>query len=190
GCTADDGGTGTAQPSPSAAAPSEALPSGEPPSVAIDPEDPATWTIDGAGIGPISLGGDFRATLDDLPEESWTNDDNCPWAAFWNAPDAGYGLHFAQGTEAADAPIGLVSVSAPADAVDSDAGPRTDQGLGLGATKDEVRAQHPDAVEAEAAIGGGSFLSITADEGSTVFFEYAADGAEAFGVTVTTLAEP
>lgn len=167
-------------PSPTSSAPS---PTSEPP---VDLEDPSTWAVTETGIGPIETGGDFDATLSELPE-SWTNDDNCSWTAWWNAEDQSYSMNFVRGTESDDAPIVLASASA-ADPVTPGVGPRTTEGLGIGSTRDEVRAQYPDAAEGEAPIGDGTWLSVAGD-GATIFFEYYT-GDQANAVTVTTLEEP
>lgn len=167
-------------PSPTSSAPS---PTSEPP---VDLEDPSTWTVTETGIGPIETGGDFTATLSELPE-SWTNDDNCSWTAWWNAEDQSYSMNFVRGTESDDAPIVLASASA-ADPVTPGVGPRTTEGLGIGSTRDEVRAQYPDAAEGEAPIGDGTWLSVAGD-GPTIFFEYYT-GDQANAVTVTTLEQP
>lgn len=167
-------------PSPTSSAPS---PTSQPPA---DLEDPSTWAVTETGIGPIETGGDFDATLSELPE-SWMNDDNCSWTAWWNAEDQSYSMNFVRGTESDDAPIMLASASA-ADPVTPGVGPRTTEGLGIGSTRDEVRAQYPDAAEGEAPIGDGTWLSVPGD-GTTMFFEYYT-GDQANAVTVTTLDEP
>lgn len=160
-----------------------------PPPATADPEDPATWRIDGAGIGPVLLGDDFAETLDELPD-SWNNDEQCSQVAFWNAPDGSYMAAFSRDAVDDTAPIDLVSVSAPADAVTA-AGPVTEEDLGIGATKDQVRAAYPHADEGEAAIGDGStWMRIAFEGGAAIFFQYAPDAEEAFGVVVTTLLEP
>src|SRR5690606_279737 len=104
---------------------------------------------------PIEAGGDFAATLSELPD-SWRNDENCIWTAWWNADDRSYSANFARGTTAETDPIVLVSVSA-ADPITPGVGPRTTEGLGIGSSRDEVLAQYPDAVEGDAQIGEGSW---------------------------------
>lgn len=194
GCaTADPAPEATAsQPPPSEPSPtSSAQPSQPEPSPApstIDLDDPSTWLIDGTGIGPIEAGGDFATTLAELPD-SWRNDENCLWTAWWNAEDGSYNANFVRGTTAETDPIVLVSVSA-ADPVAPGAGPRTAEGLGIGSSRAEVLAQYPEAVEGEAQIGEGAWLSVPADE-ATMFFEFYAPGSDqANAVTVTTLEQP
>lgn len=186
-------GCSSAEPLPQTSAPDEATsaPPVEPsptPEPSTDLDDPASWTVTHQGIGPVELDGDFAATLSELPE-AWENDDHCSWAAWWNAEDQSYSVDFVRGTESEDEPIVLVSASA-AEPVTPGVGPRTDDGLGIGSTKDEVRMQHPDAAEGQSQIGEGSWLSVPGD-GGTIFFEYyTAEATQANAVTVTTLEEP
>lgn len=178
-------------PSESAGTSSTRPPSAEPTATGptTDAEDPATWVIGTSGIGPVEIGGDFAETLESLPD-SWNNDPGtCAWAAFWNAADGAYGMHFVQGTEGADEPIRAVSTSRAADDIVEGAGPRTADGLGIGSTREEVRAQHPDAVEGESAIDG-AWLEIPGADGSSIFFQYAEGTDRAWAVTVTDLPEP
>ncbi|WP_194422228.1 hypothetical protein [Microbacterium abyssi] len=186
-------GCATASPAPEASTPApepsatsadpDPSPTSEPP---VDLEDPSTWVVTETGIGPIETGGDFAATLAELPD-TWMNDENCSWAAWWNAEDESYNMNFVRGTESEEEPIVLASASA-ADPVTPGVGPRTEEGLGIGSTKDEVRAQYPDAAEGEAPIGEGTWLSVPGD-GTMIFFEYYT-GDQANAVTVTTLEEP
>ncbi|CAH0186218.1 MULTISPECIES: hypothetical protein [unclassified Microbacterium] len=182
--TTDPGATSNPTPTSTVGEPSsEPSPIPEP---SLDPDDPATWPVTAAGIGPIETGGDFQETLAELPD-SWNNDENCSWAAWWNADDNSYSMSFVRGTESDDAPIVLASASA-ADPVTAGVGPRTEEGLGIGSTKDEVLAQYPDASEGDAPIGDGTWLSVPTD-GATMFFEYYT-GDQANAVTVTTLEAP
>ncbi|MGL3150005.1 hypothetical protein ACSS7Z_06540 [Microbacterium sp. A82] len=139
------------------------------------------------GIGPIETGADFAATLSELPA-TWTNDDHCSWAAWWNASDSSYSVDFVRGTETEQEPIVLVSTSA-ADPITPGLGPRTGEGLGIGSSKDEVLSQHPDAVAGQAQIGEGTWLGVPT-AGATIFFEYYTATDQANAVTVTTLETP
>lgn len=151
-----------------------------------DPEDPSTWQVSADGIGPIATGGDFAATLADLPE-TWSNDEHCSWAAWWNAEDQSYSVDFVRGTESEQEPIVLASASA-ADPITPGVGPRTEDGLGIGSTKDEVLAVYPDATEGHSQIGDGTWLGIPTAS-ATIFFEYYTSD-QANAVTVTTLEAP
>lgn len=185
GCATASAPTPTTPPTASAPSPdpspTEDLP--EP-----DLDDPSTWLITAEGIGPIDIGGDFAATLAELPT-SWTNDANCSWAAWWNAPDRSHNVNFVRGTTTETDPIVLVSASA-ADPVTPGVGPRTEAGLGIGSTKEEILSEYPDAAEGTAQIGEGTWLSI-AGSAATIFFEFYTPGSDlANAVTVTTHDEP
>lgn len=152
-----------------------------------DAADPSTWSLSGDAVGPIELGGDFAATLEELPE--WSSPQQCEWTASWSA-DGDYMIFFAHPDDGEQASIDLISVSAVPDAIPAGAGPRTADDLGLGSTREEVLASHPDAEEGEAAIGDGSTWVAVPDGDGRIFFEYAPDAAEADAVTVTDGDEP
>lgn len=149
------------------------------------PSRPGTWAISDTGIGPIDIGGDFEETLGELTE--WESPDQCEWTAAWSGEDE-YMIYFAHPD--GGGPIDVISVTAIPDAVPAGAGPRTVDDLGIGSTKEEVRAAHPDAEEGEAAIGDGSTWLAVQDGDGRIFFEYSADADEADAVTVTDGDEP
>ncbi|MBO0979588.1 hypothetical protein [Microbacterium sp. SD291] len=155
-----------------------------------DPADPSTWIISDAGVGPIEIGGDLAATLGELPD-TWRNDtENCAWTAWWSDADAGYGIFFVRGTESETSPIGEISVHREAEGTVEGVGPVTADGLGLGATNEEVLEQHPDAQEGTAQIGGGTWIMLDGDAEAHVFFEFREGESAASDVTVTTRSEP
>ncbi|WP_243225008.1 hypothetical protein [Microbacterium sp. CIAB417] len=174
----------TTGPTPTATAEETASPTPAP-----DPADPATWTISAEGIGPVHIGGDFDGTLADLPT-SWTSDGAaCSWAAFWNAPDASFSMHFVRGSENQSDPISEVSASTMADAVSGPVGPVTAEGLGVGAARDEILAGYPDAEEGTGAVDG-EWIRIPSDGEAQIFFQFLTGADLAWAVTVTTRDEP
>lgn len=181
------GGTPTSSPTQEPA-PS---PSPEPRTPApADPEDPATWIISEKGVGPIEIGGDFAATLEALPD-TWENDtENCAWTAWWNAVDSSHGIFFVRGSESETAPIGEISVYTAAETPAQVAGPVTAEGLGIGATADEIMAAYPDAQEGTAQIGGGTWIMLEGESDAHVFFEFREGESAASDVVVTTRSEP
>ena len=153
------------------------------------PAEPTTWVISDAGIGPVSLGGDFAATLEALPG-TWKNDEVCSWTAWWNAEDSSYGLFFVRGTESDTAPIDEISVYSSADDFGSVEGPRTAEGLGVGATTDDVLAAYPDAEEGTAEIGSGTWVRLPGDAEGHVFFQFREGEDMASSIVVTSREEP
>lgn len=154
----------------------------EPPEA--DPADPATWVVSEAGIGPAELGGDFAALLGTLPD-TWTNDDVCSWTAWWTAADSSYGVYFVRGTESDTAPVGEVSVYSAAEDLGSVQGPRTAEGLGVGASTAEVLTAYPNAEQGSDEIGSGTWMRVPGDADGHVFFQFREGEDTASSVTVT-----
>lgn len=185
-------GTGTAEsPSQTPTPTGEDTPTSSPSPTTAEPDldDPSTWTVTAEGAGPVMIGGDFDATLAELPD-TWTGDGAaCSWVAFWNADDAGFSMFFARGTESDTEPISEISASTAADSVDGQVGPVTEEDLGIGASRDEILAAHPDAVEGTGSVDG-EWIRIPSDGEAQVFFQFLADADAAWAVTVTTRDEP
>ncbi|GAT72817.1 3-phosphoshikimate 1-carboxyvinyltransferase [Microbacterium sp. HM58-2] len=190
GCApASTGGAPSSSPTP---APSPSATPTEKPTTAPepDPADTSTWIISPEGVGPIEIGGDLAATLDGLPD-IWEHDTaNCSWTAWWNADDASHGIFFVRGTESDTAPISEITVYTTAEIPMVADAPVTAEGLGLGATKEEVLAAYPGAQEGTAQIGGGTWIMLPGDDEAHVFFEFREGVVTASDVTVTTRSEP
>ncbi|MFS0893448.1 hypothetical protein [Microbacterium sp. 179-I 3D3 NHS] len=155
----------------------------------IDPDDPGTWVITDAGVGPIELGGDLAATLAELPD-TWRNDEACSWTAWWEGEETGTGLFFLRGTESETAPISEISVYTAATGSTADGLPRTADGLGIGATSEELFAAYPDAEQVTAEIGSSTWIRLPGDADGRVFFEFREGETTASSVVVTTHEQP
>lgn len=154
-----------------------------------DPDDPSAWIISAEGIGPVLIGGDFDATLAELPD-AWTSDGAaCPWAAFWNAPDTTFSMHFVRGSEDQSEPVSEISASTMADSVARHVGPETPEGVGIGATRDEILAAYPDAEEGTAMVDG-EWIRVPSESAGQIFFQFLTGADRAWAVTVTTRDEP
>ncbi|GAA4779160.1 hypothetical protein [Microbacterium gilvum] len=180
---------------PSSATPSQ-TPATPPPTPSTpgrdeeDPADPATWEIEDGSIGPVELGEPFAQTLAGLPAE-WINDDSCAWVAYWSSPDGTYLVSFQRDADAgADGPVVGVAVEWLSDM--TGIGPRTEEGLGVGAQRDDVLAVFPDAEEVASPVDGVSHLRVRDDdaEDGALFFTYSDGGDGAGSVTVTTQETP
>ncbi|KJQ53124.1 hypothetical protein [Microbacterium sp. SA39] len=137
----------------------------------------------------MELGGDFAARLGALPD-TWRNDEVCSWTAWWQADDSSYCLFVVRGTESETAPIGEMSVYSAAQDLGGVEGPRTAEGLGVGATTDEVLAAHPDAERGTAGIGIGTWVRLASEADGRVFFQFREGGDVTSSVVVTTRDQP
>ncbi|WP_221585078.1 hypothetical protein [Microbacterium sp. G2-8] len=175
----------TAGPAPATDSP---MPPAEPSDPPDDDEtaDPSMWEVDDGEVGPIEVGDDFRDTLAELGDD-WQNDEQCAYMAWWNAPDGSYLVSFHHDDAADETGIIEVSVELTGDAAD---GPRTEHGVGLGSTRDEVMAAYPDAMDVPATIGGGSYLKVADDDvdDGALFFEFA-EGADTVGAMAVSAAD-
>lgn len=164
-------------PSPSASTPETA-----------DPDDPATWIVTEDSIGPVHLGDTFSEARDAV--RSWTVDDACSWTAFWNAPDNSLTAYFSHDNAEQDGTVDTIDVAALVALKPSD-GPRTSDGIGMGSTRDEVRAAYPDAEEQTPTIGDATMLRV-GDGGSegSLFFTFAEGSDTVSAITVTSRDEP
>lgn len=133
---------------------------------AEDPQDPATWVITSEAVGVVRLGDDLGTALDAVPGD-W-DDGACPSGATWHSAPYDFDIAVEAG---ATSGIGAIAVTG-AIGVPSDA-PQTPEGLGLGSTRDEVRAAHPTAEETM--FDDGSVVIRAADDDPS-------DGALAFRV--------
>ncbi|WP_350352551.1 hypothetical protein ABS642_05580 [Microbacterium sp. A8/3-1] len=154
-----------------------------------DPADPATWIISDEGIGPVELGGDFGTVLGMLPD-TWKNDEVCSWTAWWTAADSSYGVYFVRGTESDTAPISELSVYSAAEDLGTVEGPRTAEGLGVGASTEDVLTTYPDAEQGADEIGSGTWMRLPGDAEGHVFFQFREGEDTASSVTVTSRDAP
>ena len=171
----------SATPSPSSPTPS-ASPSVSPsPSSTVDAADPGTWVISADGIGPLKLGAALDATAASLPE-GWTQDQQrCPWAASWNAPD--YTVWVVTSSDAG--PVDMVASTSRGNATADAVGPRTAEGVGVGTPVATAKSAYPDAQQGTTAIGGNLFLRV-----ENTFMEYRDENAAIEAVWVTDGEEP
>ena len=174
-----------ATPSTPGTTPSETAVTEEPSQPAADPDDPSTWVIGQEGMGPVSLGAPFEDARAAMPEGTG-NDENCEWTAWWNATDEDYDLFAARASDSdANGPVIVIDASAWADP-GSVEGPRTEDGIGIGSTFDEVQAAYPDAVPVESAVAGAADVL----QVGQVFFSSRPGEDVVSAVTVTSLEVP
>ena len=123
--------------------------------------------MDAQGVGPARLG-DAVETIGAL--DGWSITDPCTWAAF--GPWTGDG-RWIVAASSSDDPSGAVQ-TVDFGGGDAGSGPRTPDGLGLGSTRAEILAAHPEATEGDSngyawirvgqpAPAAGIYLSIRGD---------------------------
>lgn len=178
--------TGCAGPSAPTAEPSASVPSASPtPAHSEDPDDPATWVITEAGMGPIALGMPFSDALTLMPSGTTNDPERCGWLAWWHAPAQDYNVYTAGSGDTSDVgPVNVVASEAWGDPTVAP-GPRTASGIGVGSTVDDVRGEYPDAVEVADSIDS----SIVHLQVGRMFFTYREDPVIR-SVTVTTMDVP
>lgn len=188
GCASGESGASPSSTAPTAAPSRTATPSPTATETALpeaDPDDPSTWTITQDGIGPLVLGAPFADALAAMPEGSRNDTEHCAWSTWWNAPDNSFGLYAARSSDAgtdASSPVLHIDASAWTDPTTAD-GPRTAEGIGLGATVDEVKVAYPDGVDVS--LYGG----IEAVQVGRIFFQHR-DGSLISAITVTSSPQP
>lgn len=152
-----------------------------------DPSDPDTWVIDGEGIGPVEVHGDFDATLAEIRRTGIgeLDDGQCSGVAYGVSGDNTYDVQIIADREGDTGEIVEVSVQWNGDTMG--VGPRTEDGLGLGSTRAEVLAIHEGAAETDSLIEGRRFIEV-GDGEVRIVFTYV-DGNEG-AVAVSTLVSP
>lgn len=160
------------------------------PTPSIDPQDPSTWIVTQAGIGPIELNVPFDAASYTMPAGARNDTENCAWTSFWSPPDASY--QFVVGRDSAgatDSPVTVVdAASSPGSTLV--VGPRTREGIGIGSTLDELAAAYPDAVPVDSPIGDGEGIPQYLKVGDSIFVTYYGGTEVVAGVTVTIAETP
>ena len=154
--------------------------------------DPSTWRIDDDEIGPIEIGEPFDATLDAL-SDGWSTVEGCEWVASWTAEDSSYQIWFQAEDEQTTGDIVGVHVDWLGDR--TGVGPRTEDGLGVGSTREEVLEAHPRAEDVPPAQTDTWYVRIpddddsddsdTDDDDATLFFQFMdqQDGAQSVALT-------
>lgn len=150
-----------------------------------DSADPASWIIEDGELGPIELGDDFDETLAELPDD-WAPVEGCEAVASWNG-DEEFGVFFVRGEQGT-----IETVVVEGGLGDPAGGPRTEGGIGLGSTRDEVRSAYPTSEEVPATIGGATYLRYADDDpdDGAAFFEIAEGDDRVSTIALTTRDEP
>ena len=129
-------------------------------------DDPGTWVIDYAGIGPFVVG----STLPEVQSSLQIAPDTCR-AGVDTYMLGGLGFTAVSGIDESDpsAPIAVVRMLSTGEGDSSAAGPRTEKGIGLGDTVAELQAAYQE-LSAAQGMNGSTYYQLAAD-GRTINFE-------------------
>lgn len=136
--------TARATPSPTETVPAPTAvvdpPVVSPPPPPTDDSDPTQWMVTDVGIGPVRLGDDFSSAIAAFSDAASCRPDADPAYRAQNGS-----LWIVRGFEDYET-VGVVSWDRwDIEAANFREGPRTERGIGIGATEAEVRAAYPDA---------------------------------------------
>ncbi|WP_261164760.1 hypothetical protein [Microbacterium sp. Marseille-Q6965] len=150
-----------------------------------DPADPATWVIHGGAVGLVQMGDSYDATLEEL-SDAWAPVEGCDDVAVWSGGD-GISIWFVGGSSG-----DIETIAVEGALGDPAGGPRTPVGIGLGSTRDEVRAAYPASEEVPAAVGGATYLRQSDGEAAdgALFFELAEGEDRVSSLTLTQRDQP
>ncbi len=148
---------GCAQPAPAESTPASAQASETPsvtptatttptPTATVDLADPSSWLITFDGVGPLTLGGKIDDETADMAAFTESSNDFCPVKMF--SKDKAPRIQI---RPTADGAIDLIALGAETfgtPVADVEAGsPKTEAGIGIGATLPQLESAHPGVVQ-------------------------------------------
>ena len=184
---------GCAQPAPAESAPAStqasetpsAAPSPPPtaaPTPTVDLADPSSWQITFDGVGPLTFGGQITEETADMTAFTDRSDEVCPVKMFatdgapgiWVRPDAVGAIDLITlGAETFGTPVADVEAGTP----------KTQAGIGIGATLQQLEAAHPE-VAATGTYGElQTYYGISNDTGRWIVFTIRDGVVDAIGVS-------
>ena len=160
-------GDGAAAPAQTSSPPSDA------PTPAVpDLEDPSSWVIDYAAIGPVALDSPVSDQAASLASFTSATQDACPSvAAFDKADFPSIWIPDPSDTGVVEQIVLQAWGSAPTVAANS---PQTSAGIGIGATLDQIEAAYPDIEQNDGRYA--PFYSLPDGSGHWINFGLSADG--------------
>ena len=151
-------------------------------SATVNLADPSSWQITFDGVGPLSFGGEITEETADMTAFTDTSNEACPVKMFatdgapgiWVRPDA-------------DGAIDLVTLGAETfgtPVADVEAGtPKTQAGIGIGATLQQLEAAHPEVVATGTFGELETSYGISNDTGRWIVFTIRDKVVDAIGVS-------
>ena len=150
-------------------------------------DDPSTWTISGDEIGPIALGGQFDAEVDDLGSGTVRPpiDDGCPAPGYgaWTWDD-GTVIEVLSDLDGVVRVVRVIGDDSTLERSATPSGPHTAGGSGRGAALTAIRSEYPDIHPEDAAASGPWSLWQTSSSGGTITFEIGADAETVVGIKI------
>jgi len=139
----------------------------------VDSTDTSTWSIDFTGVGPVTLGSSFEEQRALLPTFADMTDPLCVSANLVLEAPSGLFLLFVGGTEQPGTTAAITfhgTGEAPFE-LDDTRTPRTEAGIGINSTKEELFAAYPD-IELTGIYGTSfPFYGITDGNGGWIVFQ-------------------
>lgn len=134
--------SGEPTPVPSATQSPSAVPTATPEPEPEPVAEPSSWIIESSGVGPLALGAGIAEARSSMTSFTDSTREACPWVAAFEKP--GYPSIWLPDPSNTGA-VEQIVIQAWGVARDVAANsPRTNAGIGIGATEDELLAAHPD----------------------------------------------
>lgn len=165
GCAAEPATTPTSTAAPTSDAPaatpevSSETPDATPAEINLD--DPSSWIIDFAGIGPLTMGGDVTAEKQSMTAFTSTAYEECPAVAFFAKSDFP-SVVVVTGTESGS--IQHIAVTGN----ELSSSPRTSKGIGIDSSLDDLKAAYPELIDQD--VNGRQTYSLKGENGTWINF--------------------
>jgi len=108
------------------------------PSAPVETSNPATWIIDYHSIGPVEVGEGVASARGEMTSFDAEPTGGCTWTNWFHTAEMSFTFILTEDESAID----LIDISNSGNY--ARVGPRTDKGIGLGSTLDELVAAYPD----------------------------------------------
>jgi hypothetical protein len=159
----------------------------------MDPGDPSTWIIGDGAVGPLQLSASIEDAVANVPGLTVDDGEVCRSAAFGDAPQV---YVIVPPGPQSGSPVQLIYVAVtggvdrpdPAIAAKS---PKTNAGIGIGSSLEELQAAYPGIQPAGNLVEGNQqpFYALPQSDGSWVTLDMNGDGSAVMDIVVSRLAQ-